>query len=313
MGNFAMSERFIKFIPSEEAFWLMDNKPNAFRLLSRIANTARRSNGNPDGLNIGQCHLQHWTKYNLTEREYRTAKDILVKRKHIKIIETNRTRQKSTTGSTTGSTLVQLISSTIYDINQETNDDRIDDRATTDRRQTRIYKKEKEIHIRNREIDSRATALLADFCSSLLKNLPSFDQDRLPKGQTQLQALSKLLTKHGEEKVRQVFTYAHESSFWIAHVHTPIYLKNKFDTLLSQMSRNEKPNTNKKEENKSYAEKIALVYSAEYCIIEVLTQHVEFVPIRCQNPNVTVIKYDDNGFKEQIDNNLRKHNFKKKV
>lgn len=139
-----MAERFIKFIPSEAAFWLMTEKPKAFRLLTHIANTARRTHGNPDGLLVGQCHLQHWTFYKLTEREYRTAKDILVKQKHIIIIETNRTRKKSTTAATTVSTLVQLISSTVYDINSELIDDRKDDRATTDRRQTRRKKNEEE-------------------------------------------------------------------------------------------------------------------------------------------------------------------------
>lgn len=147
----SMSERFIKFIPSEEAFWLMKEKPNAFRLLAHIANTARRANGYPDGLIIGQCHLQSWTFYGLTEQQYRTAKDILVKRKHIIIIETNRTRKKSTTGSTTASTLVQLCSLTIWDINPEPINDRINDRATTDQRPSndkqegiRKNKKEKE-------------------------------------------------------------------------------------------------------------------------------------------------------------------------
>lgn len=132
-----MSERFIKFIPSEEAFWLMKHKPNAFNLLAHIANTARRTNGNPDGLLIGQCHLQSWSFYGLTEREYRTAKQILVQRKHIIIIETNRNRQKSTTGTTTRSTLVQLCNSTIWDINSENKDDLNDVRETTERRQTR--------------------------------------------------------------------------------------------------------------------------------------------------------------------------------
>lgn len=140
------SERFLKFIPSEEAFWLMECKPNAFRLLTHIANTARRYNGHPDGLTIGQCHLRSWTFYKLTEQEYRTAKEILVKRKHIKIIETNRTRKKSTTGVTTNSTLVELCSLTIWDINPEINNDQINDRATTEQRpsndkQERIRKK----------------------------------------------------------------------------------------------------------------------------------------------------------------------------
>lgn len=131
-----MVERFLKFIPSEEAFWLMKNKPNAFYLLSQIANTARRTPGSADGLALGQCHLRHWSKYELTEQQYRTAKLILTGRKHIKIIETNRTRQKSTTGSTTASTLVEIISTTIYDINSECINDRINDRATTDQRLT---------------------------------------------------------------------------------------------------------------------------------------------------------------------------------
>ncbi len=141
--------RFLKFIPSDEALWLLVEKPNAFRLLTFIANTARRYNGHPDGLLIGQCHLQHWTFYKLTEQEYRTAKRILVERQHLKIIETNRTRKKSTTGTTTASTLVQLCSTTVYDINYEDINDRINDRATTDQRlpndkQERIRKKKKE-------------------------------------------------------------------------------------------------------------------------------------------------------------------------
>lgn len=112
----------------------MQKKPNAFFLLSQIANTARRTAGGPDGLLVGQCHLKHWKKYDLTEQEYRTAKKILVERGHILILETNRTRQKSTTGSTTVSTLVQLISLTVYDINSEDGNDRINDRSTTDQR-----------------------------------------------------------------------------------------------------------------------------------------------------------------------------------
>lgn len=155
-----MSERFLKFIPSEEAFWLMQYKPNAFRLLSHIANTARRYNGHPDGLTIGQCHLQSWIFYGLSEREYRTAKAILVQRKHIKIIETNRTRKKSTTGATTNSTLVELCSLTIWDINHETIDDRIDDRETTDRRPRDDKQERRRIDISN-DISNEEEALRA--------------------------------------------------------------------------------------------------------------------------------------------------------
>lgn len=158
-----MAERFLKFIPSEEAFWLMQHKPNAFKLLAHIANTARRANGYPDGLIIGQCHLKEWSFYGLTEQEYRTAKKILVDRKHIIIIETNRTRKKSTTGVTTSSTLVQLCSSTIWDINPETPNDRINDRATTDQRLTNDkqegIRKDISIDISNKEDAQPASQL----------------------------------------------------------------------------------------------------------------------------------------------------------
>ena len=163
----AVSNRFLKFILSDEALWLMDHKPNAFRLLTHIARTARRTPGHPDGLLVGQCHLQNWGKYRLTQQEYRTAKQVLVKRQHIKIIKTSRTPKKSTIESTTesttelttASTLVQLCSNTIWDINikvlNDSNDDRtnqpINDRATIEQRSSndkqegrRMKKKEKE-------------------------------------------------------------------------------------------------------------------------------------------------------------------------
>lgn len=146
-----MSEntRFLKFIPSEEAFWLMDKKPNAFKLLMHIANTARRINGLPDRLLVGQCHLQSWIFYGLTQQEYRTAKQILVQRKHILIVETNRTRKKSTTGSTTNSTLVTLCSSTVWDINPEVNNDSINVRATTEQRPSNDKQEGIRIHTSN--------------------------------------------------------------------------------------------------------------------------------------------------------------------
>lgn len=129
-----MYDRFIKFIPSDEANWLRKNKPTAFILLSFIAERARREPDHPDGLKPGQCHIGDWKSYGLTEKQYRTAKDILVMRGHIKIVETCRTRKKSATGTTTYGTLVELISSSIYDINKNIEGDRKGDRGATEGR-----------------------------------------------------------------------------------------------------------------------------------------------------------------------------------
>ncbi len=131
-----MSERFLKFIPSDEALWLLYNRGHAFRLLAIIAESARRYDGGPDGLKIGECFIGGHENYDMTERNYRTAKEVLVTRRHVQIVETCRTRKKSTTGTTTVGTKIKLLSTSVWDINLESTDDRSDDRPTTDRRPT---------------------------------------------------------------------------------------------------------------------------------------------------------------------------------
>ena len=89
-----MSERFIKFIDSEESQYLQENHLNAFSLLCLIAKRARRISGNPDGLEIGECFIGDYRKAGIeTRKKYRVALNILVQRNHIEIIETCRTRK----------------------------------------------------------------------------------------------------------------------------------------------------------------------------------------------------------------------------
>jgi len=129
-----MSEGFIQQSRDEEKLYLLRHHPNAFLLLTLIADRARRYAGGPDGLLPGQCYIGDYESCGLTEQKYRTAKELLKVRKHILICETCRTRQKSTTGATTIGTLVKLISTNVYDINLVPCNDRLNDRATTDQR-----------------------------------------------------------------------------------------------------------------------------------------------------------------------------------
>ena len=130
------TERFIKFIPSEEAIYLLTQKGHAFRLLTIIATIARRYEGSPDGLKIGEAFIGGHENYDMSEQNYRTAKDILIRRQHLEIVETCRTRKKVTTGVTTVGTKVKLISSNVYDLNLSLDNDRSNDRPTTDQRPT---------------------------------------------------------------------------------------------------------------------------------------------------------------------------------
>jgi len=148
------SDGYVKTIRSEESFYLARKHPNAFILLHFIALRARRENGYPDGLTIGQCHLGDYKEYGLTEKEYRVAKQVLERRGHIKIIETCRSRKSKMSGvcalnfkkrekeaterataSTTIGTLVELCSLTVYDINPDDENQQKGDR-NGDRRAT---------------------------------------------------------------------------------------------------------------------------------------------------------------------------------
>lgn len=146
-----MTERFLKLILSAELDYLQENHPNAFLLLILIAKRARRYDGNPDELVIGEAYIGDYEKAGIaTRQQYRTALDVLTMRSHIIKVETCRTRQKSTTGSTTKGTKVKILRSDVCDINPEYNNHLINHRATTDQpptnheqERTRKNKKEK--------------------------------------------------------------------------------------------------------------------------------------------------------------------------
>lgn len=267
-----MSERFIKFIPSEEAMFLVTHKnvayQNAFRLLTIIAERARRYNGHLDGLTIGQCHLGKWAEYGMSEQNYKTAKKILERMGQIKIVETNRTRKKKeltvrnsfnshfsknpTTGITTEGTLVELISLMIYDINIEEGNDRSNVQLTTGQRlaNDKLRKNKKEKKEKNKEKELKETlgaSLLADFFSSLKFSYPPINEKKLHVTNAQICSMNRLLQLHSEDTIRTVFTFAHSNSFWVAYVHTACYLEKKFDTLnLQRLKPNEIKNENSK-------------------------------------------------------------------
>lgn len=82
---------------------------------------------------------------------------------------------------------------------------------------------------------SIATSLLSDFFSSLLSILPELTTEEMRHTKPQLNAMEFLAKTYGPQQVRAVFTFAHQNEFWRTHVHTSVYLKKKFKTLLLQM------------------------------------------------------------------------------
>jgi hypothetical protein len=131
-----MSEKFLQLNIENELHhpgdWLAINHPNAFILLYFIARRARRVTGLIDGLEIGMAQIGDWEKIGLSRQNYRTALKVLTANKFIKIIETNRTRKKATTGLTTEGTLVRILDTRIWDINPKSPNHRSNHCLTTD-------------------------------------------------------------------------------------------------------------------------------------------------------------------------------------
>ena len=119
-GTF-MSERFVKCIDGIDTDYLVTTNPHAFALSWIIAKRARREPNHPDGLKVGEALIGDWQDYGFTRQQYRTALKHLCQQNIIEIIETNRTRKKSTTETTTGvttaGTRVRLLNTKVWDVN----------------------------------------------------------------------------------------------------------------------------------------------------------------------------------------------------
>jgi hypothetical protein len=161
--------RFLQFIPGEDASFLRENHPNAFLLLSLIAERARRKSGHPDGLQIGDAILGDYQSAGLSRQQYRTALDTLVELGYIDIIYNGKTflkREKSTIKSTITGTLVNLKDSRIWDINPEDSNQHINQRATNE--QPTSNHKQERIRRNNKEEEEQTHGLRAVGCDVVI-------------------------------------------------------------------------------------------------------------------------------------------------
>lgn len=149
-----MINRFLKLnLDNDEGDFLASRHPNAFVLLYLIARRARRKNGLPDGLIIGDALIASTDlEPGISRQNFRTALNKLIELGYIEIVSNGKSffkRQKSTIKITIKSMLVNLLKSTIYDINPEPDNQHINQQLTNSQptanhKQERIIKKNKE-------------------------------------------------------------------------------------------------------------------------------------------------------------------------
>jgi hypothetical protein len=188
-----MAESFIKLIRSKTTCDLIREYPNAFILLTIVADRARREDCLITGLKVGESLIGDWENMGLTRQQYRTALKVLVVKKFLQITETCRNRKKSTTGSTTIGTKVKLLNSIIYDINVEEPNHLSNHRLTTDQppanhEQEGIRRKKKE----KKELPQTPSL-------PILSKIPFRELVLLTQEEH-----DKLLAKHGKEKLEKM-------------------------------------------------------------------------------------------------------------
>jgi hypothetical protein len=116
-------EGFIKAPRLDDGLELIARNKNAFVLLYVIARRAQRTTAfNRFNLAPGEALIGDHNTYDMTEREYRTAKQVLSKSGFATFKTTNR------------GTTAKLTNTRVFDINLELSDDQSDEQPTTDRR-----------------------------------------------------------------------------------------------------------------------------------------------------------------------------------
>lgn len=133
-----MSERFLQLNTeneiNHEGDWLAQRYPQAFILLYFIARRARRYNGHPDGLIIGDALISS-TDFvpNMSRQNFRTSIEKLVELKYIKIVSNGKSffeREKSTIKVTITGMLVSICDTRIWDINPDSCNQQSNQRVT---------------------------------------------------------------------------------------------------------------------------------------------------------------------------------------
>ncbi len=251
MRGFHMAKRFLQLIPSRDTLIFIKKNHHAFVLVTFIAERARRENGYSDGLIIGDALIgSNDLMPEMSRQNFRTALKKLVKFGYVEIVHNGKkllTHRNLTINLTIKCMLVNLVGSDIYDINsveanQQANQQLTNSQPTANHKQERNKERKKEEVYEKEKIQKEsiakeltpeekvATALLGFFYLSIKRNSPDMELAPPHANPKNVKIMLRLLKKHGEENVKLVITYAHESDFWIPFILKVESLEKKFNT-----------------------------------------------------------------------------------
>ncbi len=124
-----------------------------------------------------------------------------------------------------------------------------------------------------------------------------------------LRAIDQLLKDRSTDDVQKVIKWGMNKPFWCSRLTTPSKLRDCFSEVFSEMvlSLQSKPKE-AKENNKEFAKKLLSSLKSKIphrLKVELYNSYVEI--LLDGSPSATVISYEEKGFKDQLENALRKH------
>lgn len=147
-----------------------------------------------------------------------------------------------------------------------------------------------------------AVLLFSFFIEMLKKHVP--EVMTMPDAKT-AKVFDKLLELRSSDEIKAVIIFSLQDEFWRQHVHSPNYLKVKYDRLLAKMNSTKSGKHSDIEPANDFIARLKAKYDG-HPQVDVGPSYVE---IRAPNgmvyPGYT-IKYGEKGFEEQVKNALRK-------
>lgn len=304
-----MSAGFIKFHRSKEFEEMVEHYPLAFVLLAVIAQRAKRTTEfSAIGLEVGEALLGDHSKYGLTRQQFRTC---VLKLKLYGFL---------TIKSTTRGTIVKLLKNSIFDTNceqQPTNEPT--NSQPSNNHQTTTKKKE-----RSKEVKKlySSDSIEIGLCMKLFENLKVLEKSvKQPKDFTSWAIhMDRLIKLDGasaeeiEETIKWLHTSNHpQADFWKGQILSADGLRKKWSKVRIAMKQKAKEGWNKKPteiDNERWAKKVHALYPEMQKFKEILLGH-DYLEFRRKQEGyadqVTILKYSEPEFREQVQNNLEKH------
>lgn len=317
------SQRFIKLIDSPTTDWLQENYPNAFLLLSYIVRIARKNTEIPDGLIIGDAiigEIETSRKSGLSRKQYRNALEKLIELGMVELVYNPKSKngQKRAIKRAIKSKVVNIIDSKVYDINKSGLGEQNGERGANKGRTRGDKQRSKEVINKVSNVSScsgepsRPSTPDLFFCFQEKKFIGITDADLAewqqlyPELDIKRELLSiKQWAISNPTKARAKKLWRKTLLNWFRNENEKMENKKFYREMRGSFADSTAP-----EQNREFAQKLA-ERTAQICRqrgfqIDILHQQVEIMHRR-SNMQPTVIGFSEKGFKEQLQNALRKY------